>query len=124
MKKTTIIALMAFLLQALFIGQAFGKTKDEELAEKVMAGIMKIGTGPEAKVEVKLKDKTKLKGYVVESNNEQFVVMDAKSGQAVPVAYPTVKQVKGNNLSTGAKIAIAVGVFIVAIILFGTLLKT
>src|SRR5438067_2261831 len=75
-------------------------------AEKVKAAISKLGTGPAARVEVKLKDRTKLKGYVSELNDYHFVVTDDKTGIATAVAYPQVKQVKGNNLSTGAKIAI------------------
>jgi hypothetical protein len=36
---------------------------------------------------------------------------------ATQVAYPQVKSVKGNNLSTGAKIAIGVGIAAAVIVL-------
>ena len=68
--------------------------------------------GRDARVEVKLRDKTKLKGYISEAGEASFIVVDAKMGVATTVAYPQVKQVKGNNLSTGARIAIAVGLSI------------
>jgi len=77
--------------------------KSAKLAEKIKTVITKIGTGPAARVEVKLRDKTKLKGYVDQIAADHFVVVDDKTGTAVTVAYPQVKQVKGNNLSTGAK---------------------
>ncbi|MGI9067261.1 MAG: hypothetical protein ACR2HX_12780 [Pyrinomonadaceae bacterium] len=46
--------------------------------------------------------------------------MNAKTGEVVTVAYPQVKQVQGNNLSTGAKIAIGVAI-IAAILTIGVL---
>ena len=42
-------------------------------------------------------------------DEERFTVTD-KTGAATSVAYPQVKSVQGNNLSTGAKIAIGVGI--------------
>jgi len=90
--------------------------KEAQFAEKVKAGIAQLGTGTEARVEVKLRDKTKLKGYVGEAGAEQFTVVDAKTGAATVVAYPQVQQVKGNNLSKGAKIAIGVGVILIPIL--------
>jgi hypothetical protein len=82
--------------------------KESRFAEKVKEGINRLGTGEAARVEVKLRDKTKLKGYISEAGAESFVVVDAKTGTATRVTYPQVKQVKGNNLSTGAKIGIFV----------------
>jgi hypothetical protein len=76
-------------------------------AEKVKTGIVKLGVGPDARVKVKLRDKTKLSGYISEVNDSSFVVTNAKTGANTVVAYPDVKQVKGNNLSTGQKFAIA-----------------
>lgn len=85
-------------------------------AEKVKAAITKLGTGPAARVEIKLRDKTKLNGYVTEISDEYFVVANDKTGTPTVVAYPQVKQVKGNNLSTGAKIAIGIGVIALAVL--------
>ena len=80
--------------------------KQARFTEKLKAGILKLGTGPEARVEVKLRDKTKLSGYISEANETSFAVTSANGAKAV-VAYPDVAQVKGNNLSTGKKFAIA-----------------
>ena len=90
--------------------------KETKLVEKVKAGITKLGTGPNARIEVKLRDKTKLRGYVSELSDGHFVVVDEKTGAATQVAYPQVKQVRGNNLSTGAKIAIGIGIAVFIII--------
>ncbi len=89
--------------------------KEAKLAEKVKTGIAKLGTGPSARIEVKLRDKRRLKGYVSKLSDDHFVVIDDKTGVATEVPYPQVKQVKGNNLSTGAKIAIGVGIAVIVI---------
>lgn len=102
-------ALVLFLCSA-SVAAGSNEDKGARYAEKVKAGIAKIGTGPAARVEVKLRDKTKLKGYVDQIADDHFVVIDDRTGAAFTVAYPQVKQVKGNNLSTGAKIAIGIGI--------------
>ena len=61
---------------------------------------------------LKLKDGKKLKGYIVQANESNFVVMEEKTATPTEVPYPQAKQVKGNNLSTGAKIAIGVGILL------------
>ena len=91
--------------------------KEAAHTEKVKAAIAKLGTGPSAQVEIKLRDKSKLKGYIKEANEEHFVLVSSATGSATEVAYPQVKQVKGLNLSTGAKVAIGVGVGIVILLL-------
>ncbi len=63
-----------------------------------------------AGVEVKLRDNTKLSGCVSEAGEERFVVVDAKAGSPVPVAYPQVKQMKGKNHWSGKEIAITAAV--------------
>ncbi len=91
--------------------------KEARFAEKVKAGIAKLGTGKKALVKIKLQDGTKLNGYVREANENTFVVIDSRTGDATTVPYPQVKQVKGNNLSSGAKIAITIGIAVGLILL-------
>jgi len=83
--------------------------------------IAKLGSGTDAKVQVKLKDGTKLKGYVSQINENSFVVMNEKTGIPTEVPYPNAKQVKGNNLSTGVIIAIGIGIAVAIILLIGFL---
>lgn len=82
--------------------------KEAKLAADVKSGINKLGTGPAARVELKLRDKTKIKGYIQDIADDHFIVVDDRTGDTTPIAYPQVKQIKGNNLSTGAKFAIVV----------------
>src|SRR5439155_22985892 len=46
----------------------------------VEAGNSKHGNGPEAGVEIKLRDGRKLKGYISATGANNFVIVDAKSG--------------------------------------------
>ena len=88
-----------------------GRQTDKEVkfTEKVRAGILKLGTGPKARVRLELRDKTKLEGYVSEAGADSFTVADAKTGKTTSVEYRQVAEVKGHGMSAGKKIAIAVG---------------
>lgn len=119
-RKVLSVALVAFLLSVAGSRLAYAGSKEEKatrFAEKVKEGISKLGTGAEARIEVKLRDKTKLKGYVSEAGEDSFVIVDGKTGATSTVTYAQVKQVKGNNLSTAAEIAIGVGVIILPIVI-------
>ena len=93
-----------------------------KVAEQAKAGILKLGVGPEARVSGKLHDKTKFAGYVSKAEESLFVVTDLKTGESTTVTYADVAQVKGHNLSTGAKIAIGIGIGVGATILIILLL--
>lgn len=117
-KKFASVMLSTLLLQAAAV-PAFAKTnaeKEARRAEKVRAQMAKLGTGKDALVRIELRDKTKLEGYVSEAGAESFVVTN-KAGVATAVAYPQVAKAKGNNLSTGAKIAIGAGIAAAIILL-------
>ena len=112
LKKFLSLALVGLLINLVSVNPVYAGSKEEKQArsaEQVKRGVLKLGTGTDARVEVKLRDRTKLKGYISEAGEDSFTVIDAKMGVAATVAYPQVKQVRGNNLSTGANIAIAVG---------------
>ena len=112
-KKLFSLALVALLINVAGMRLAYADSKEEKqarFAEKVKASVLKLGTGEAARVKVRLRDKTKLEGYISAADEAGFIVMNPKTGMATPVAYPQVKSVKGNNLSTGAKIAIGVGI--------------
>jgi len=74
--------------------------------ERVKTAIQKLGAGKESRIAVKLRDDSKLVGYVSEVNEDDFAITSSSNGAITRVKYPNVRQVKGQNLSTGAKIAI------------------
>jgi hypothetical protein len=109
-KKLLSLTLAALLIHLLVGAQSASASTDTQkqarLAEKIKVGILKLGIGKEARVAVKLRDKTKLVGYVSEVREDRFAITDISTGATTMVTYPDVAQVKGHNLSTGAKIAI------------------
>ena len=96
---------------------ANANTKEAAATEKVKAAIAKLGTGPSAQVQITLRDKNKLKGYIKEANEDHFVLVSENTGATTEIAYPQVKQVKGHNLSTNSKVAIGVGVAFVILLI-------
>ena len=112
-KKALSLLIVALLINLAGVRLAYADSKEEKrdhFAEKVKANVLKLGTGEAARVKVKLRDKTKLEGYVSTADEEGFTITSPKTGVITPVAYPQVKSIQGNNLSTGAKIAIGVGI--------------
>lgn len=120
-RKSIAYVLISALFASLFVApSALAKTKEDkalEHAAKVRTEIAKLGTGTDARIAVKLRDKSKVAGYVSQVGEEAFVITDLKNGATTTVPYPNVTQVKGNNLSTKAKIAIGAGVAVGVIML-------
>ena len=88
LKTVTAFSVVFALLITIALPSVSAKSASEKqvrFTEKVKAGIFKLGTGPQARVEVKLRDKTKLSGYISEANETSFVVTDA-NGAKVPRA--------------------------------------
>ena len=116
-RKYISLALVGLLLNLTFYSTAMANTeKEAKFAEKVKANIAKLGTGKDAKVEIKLKDGTKLKGYVSEVKDSGFVLTNENTGISNEIPYLQVKQVKGGNSKTGQRlfaIVLVVGLLVV-----------
>lgn len=112
-RKLVTLFLVALIINLAGARLAYADSKEEKqarFAEKIKANVLKLGTGESTRVRVKLRDKVKLEGYISDAGTETFTVTNQKTGVATTVAYPQVKSIQGNNLSTGAKIAIGVGI--------------
>ena len=110
-KKVCSVILSALLLQAAAV-PAFAATsaeKEAKRAEQVRTQLIKLGTGTDARIKLILRDKTKLEGFISEAGADTFNVTDG-AGKTTTVGYGQVGKAQGNNLSTGAKIAIGVGI--------------
>jgi len=116
---------LAIMLSGIILSSAFGfQTVRAEtgeaarLAQQARVSVLKLGVGERARVEVKLRDERKLKGYVSAAGADSFTVTDRKTGESTVVAYDDVAQVKksGNGFSTMTKVlvggAVAAGVII------------
>ena len=118
-RKVVTLMLVALVVNLGGVRLAYADSKEEKqarFAEKIKANVLKLGTGESTRVKVKLRDQAKLEGFISDAGAESFTVTNRKTGMTATVAYSQVKSVQGNNLSTGAKIAIGVG--IVAAIIF------
>ena len=110
-KKFCSVVLSALLLQAAAV-PAFAATsaeKEARRAEKVRTQLAKLGTGTDAHIRLILRDKTKLEGFVSEAGASTFAVTD-RAGKTTTVQYSQVGKAQGHNLSTGAKVAIGIGI--------------
>jgi len=125
LKKYTIPILIAsLLLTTVFVRStnASSKSKLGPSTEEIKASILKIGVGETARVEVKLRDNKRVKGYVYQAGKDNFIVRDSKTGADTTIPYSEVSAVKGKGMSKGAKIAIGVGIGLAAAIAVAAIL--
>jgi hypothetical protein len=88
--------------------------------DRLKQDLARLGTGPDARIELRTHDSKRIKGYVTALDDAGFVVTDASNTQ-VHVPYGDVTKVKGHNLATGWKIGIGAGiVFAILLILVWT----
>lgn len=112
MLQRTFAGILAAALVILSLGPRPTSAQAATYATAEQARAAVSGVGPEARVEVRLKDDTKLKGYVSESGADSFTVTDAKTGAARSVAYTDVARIRrqGGGLSPTTKALIWGGV--------------
>lgn len=124
-RRTLAIAISAILLTAaLGFQPSRAQTElDAQAAGKARASVQKLGLGRNARVEVKLRDNTRLKGYISAAEQDSFTVTDSKTGDSKTVAYADVSNVKksGGGLSTRAWLII--GGAAVAAVVVGIIVK-
>ncbi len=87
----------------LFAAAPSAYAKEAQTPEQARAKVREIGTGRKARVEVRLRDQTKVKGYVSAADSaDSFTVTDPKTGASRTVAYSDVEKVgkPGGGLST------------------------
>jgi hypothetical protein len=68
-----------------------------QLAETTRAKVQQLSVERRTRVEVKLQDDTKLKGYITQAGADSFSVTDAKTGTTRTIAYTEVTQVKKSS---------------------------
>jgi small nuclear ribonucleoprotein (snRNP)-like protein len=110
----------AIMLSGILLATAFGfqpalaqTGNDTQAAEKVRARVEKIGVGRNARVEVKLRDNTQLKGYISAADQDSFTVIDSKTGSIRTVSYADSSSVKKAGSGLSAKTWIILGAAVV-----------
>ncbi|MGH9944812.1 MAG: hypothetical protein ACRD9R_20885 [Pyrinomonadaceae bacterium] len=81
----------------------------QEAGEQVKSKVARAGIGEKAKVTVKLKDGTKIKGYISQAREVDFIVRDRKTDQPSIVRYGDVAKLENNRGHSTAK-AVTIGV--------------
>lgn len=95
------------LITILLVITTTAQSGSDNRAEKARQTVAKIGTGSTAKVDVKLRDSTKLKGYISSADADSFTLIDEKSGASRDILFTDVDRVKKRGgLSSGALIGI------------------
>ena len=69
---------------------------------KIRSKVQALGVNPDKKVEVKLRDTTKVKGFITSVDKDTFSVSNAATGRPENIAYSDVVDIKksGGGLST------------------------
>jgi len=109
-KKCLSLVFIGLLMFAANLQIISAQTNSSNSVEKVKTAVVRRGTGEKSKVVVKMKDGTKMKGYISQTGEDSFDLTDSKTKQTTAVAYGDVAQVKKQGLSKGAKIALGIGI--------------
>ena len=102
-KITTAVLTFLMVTSAVGVHSAKAQSSSNDLqTEKVRTKISRIGIGPKARIEAKLRDNTKLKGYISAADHDSFTVTNVNTGNTTQVSYTDIAEVKksGNGLST------------------------
>jgi len=114
MKKHLTILLIGSLVFLASGGQTLARNSGKDkvpTVEDIKAKIAKLGTGKKAKAQIKLRTGEKIKGFVSSAGDDSFAFTERDSKQTKTIAYADVVEVKkSGGLSTGAKIAIGLGI--------------
>jgi hypothetical protein len=90
---------------------------EEATLEKVKSKVAKLGVGEKSKATVILKNGTKVKGYIGQAGNDDFVLRDRKTDSPTTIRYSDVSKVESNRgHSTARNIAIGVGIGVGALL--------
>jgi hypothetical protein len=108
-RKYFIVALVALLLgsfnvmPAAVAAQKTELVSDAELLERVRVKVARLGVGERARVTVRFKDGSKLKGYIAQAKDAEFVVRDRKTDAPSIVLYRDVARIESNRGHSTAK---------------------
>jgi hypothetical protein len=80
-------------------------------ADQAKVQVAKLGLGEKARATITQKNGTKVKGYVAQAGDNDFVVRDRKTDAATTISYADVAKVKKDSgHSTARNLAIGIGI--------------
>lgn len=114
MIKIWVSLMLAYLLvftAAPVLASSRPPNKQDQSPEEVRMKIARIGIGEKARATVRLKNGTKIKGYIDQTRSDDFVLKDRNTGAPMNILYSDVSKVESNRgHSTAKKIAIGVAI--------------
>ena len=122
--------IFAVILAAVILFTGFGlqtvgaqAVNDAQATEKIRTKVQKIGVGGNARVEVKLRDNTQMKGYISDADQDSFTVVDSMSGSHNKLAYTDTSSVKKAGGGISSKTWIILGAAAVGAIVTWVIVK-
>ena len=103
MIKRNLAAALSLIITAVSFGlPATASARATADIEKVKAAVQILSTNKDSQVDVKFRDKTKLKGYIVSVEPASFTLKDPKDGKLQSITYAEVDSVSkaSNGIST------------------------
>jgi hypothetical protein len=91
---------------------AHNRTQTPSL-EEVKSKVARLGVGAKAKATIRLKNGTKVKGYIAQAGEDDFVMRHRKTDAPTTIRYEDVLKVednKGHSTARNIGIGVAVGV--------------
>jgi hypothetical protein len=99
-KKQLATLISMAVIAITFAFPAKGQTTVDPQIASTRAKVEKLQAGGASKVEVKLRDQSKIKGYISGVEQDSFTVSDPKTGATQTVAYTEVSEVKKSGGSS------------------------
>jgi preprotein translocase subunit SecF len=82
-------------------------------AEGIKSQLARLGVGAKAKATIRLNSGAKLKGYIAQAGDDDFVLRDRKTDAPTTIRYADVAKVDsngGHSMTRNVAIGVAVGV--------------
>jgi hypothetical protein len=115
LRSLAVLSLLFCLVCSTSVRASSNPEEDVKAAAEVKPALAK--PGPDARIEIKLLDKTKLKGYLSELSDDQFMAAEDRAGAVARIAHPQIQKVTGrNHLTRDRVLAIVIVVGLLAVI--------
>ena len=121
LKKHIGLVSIGLILNLAFSSFVFAQDSETRATQKIKIRVAEIGTGGKV-IEVKFKDKTKIKGYITEIKEDGFVLVSKKNGASTDISYDKVKNIQP-ILATSRKVGLAVAAGLLAFGIIGTIVS-
>ena len=118
LKRQLVIAILItlFTTAALFPAPTVGQNIQSSESARVHSEIQKLSAERGKKVEIRLRDKTKIKGYITAVDHDTFAVSDLTAGTSQTISYANVLEARRSGGGSKKPWFIAAGIAAGAIV--------